>query len=419
MTIKMLTGGGFIGGTITTTTAVQFFALGGAGFGSNFPWSAESHAQITARVAGTFTNAGIRVFTGAAGTHTAGLRKNGASGTLVISVTASTTGWFSDSTHTDTIASGDTICGFVQTTASFSESFSQFSIQFSPTTGATTWYAFSSQGDNLGQSSASTTNYWPIAGMSHNSAGFYGTETSAQVRVRAAGTLSRLQIFIKTNTSVNAATFRTRKNTANGGQSVSITAATTGLFEDASNTDSVVATDLTNYSITTGASTVGLTISMFSVQFTSAVTGQDITTGITSPTGISATVTTYWNIFGWTAASTTEVGQKTKIPFICTLSNARLRVTSNSSSIAETFKCRINGADGAQSASITASTAGIFEDITNTDSISAGDDVNYAISAGNNANVLVSWTAMTMDAAGAPGGGGGSGRTKSNSVVLG
>lgn len=417
MTSKMLTGSGYAGATIAFTTAIQFFPLGGAGFNTDFVGT-EANALITARVAGIFSNAGIRVVNGASGTHTAGIRKNSAPGNLSISCTASTSGWFTDAVHTDAIVSGDTICGFIHTTASFSESWSTFSVQFSPTTGATVWYAWAAQSENLTFLSSTATVYIPPAGMSHNTGGTFGTETPAQVKVCAAGTLSRLQVLVKTNSNANAATVRTRKGGVNGGQSVSITAAGTGLFEDASGTDTIATTNLINYQVVTGASTVNMVLTLLSIQFTSSGTNQEIITGQTTSNGISNTVTTYWNIFGWPVSSTTEAPQKTKIPFACTLSFARVSVGTNSSSITETFKCRINGADGNQSATISASTSGIYEDATHSDSVTANDDVNYAISAGNSSSVTIQSMAMTLDGGGG-GGGGGTVHPRSNSVVLG
>lgn len=64
------------------------------------------------------------------------------------------------------------------------------------------------------------------------------------------------------------------------------------------------------------------------------------------------------------------------------LSNLYVLVTANTVVGSTTFRTRVNGANGAQSVSITGLTAGEFEDTTNTDTIAAGDEVNYQMVVG-------------------------------------
>lgn len=64
------------------------------------------------------------------------------------------------------------------------------------------------------------------------------------------------------------------------------------------------------------------------------------------------------------------------------LSNLYIQIATNTVVGASTFKIRKNGADGSESVSITGLTSGEFEDTTNTDTVSVGDEVNYQIIGG-------------------------------------
>ena len=62
-----------------------------------------------------------------------------------------------------------------------------------------------------------------------------------------------------------------------------------------------------------------------------------------------------------------------------TLSKLWVFVTPNPPTGAATVKIRKNGADGNMSVSIPANTSGIFEDNSNTDTVAAGDTLDYAV----------------------------------------
>src|SRR3990167_11137323 len=77
------------------------------------------------------------------------------------------------------------------------------------------------------------------------------TEANRQITYRSAGTLSNLWVNVDSNTLDGTTTIRTRINGANGAQSVSFASSTTGIAEDTTNSDTIVAGDEVNYSLVT------------------------------------------------------------------------------------------------------------------------------------------------------------------------
>lgn len=88
-------------------------------------------------------------------------------------------------------------------------------------------------------STVNTTTYFPIiGGLVLNS-----TENNVNIPFRTPGNISKLHIGLFSNTTTSTTTVRTRKNNANGNQTISIPSGTTGMFEDTSNSDTIAAGD--------------------------------------------------------------------------------------------------------------------------------------------------------------------------------
>src|ERR1044072_9269118 len=84
---------------------------------------------------------------------------------------------------------------------------------------------------------ANTTEYNWLAGSQSVNA----TENNRHILFRTAGTLSNFCVRLMTNTVAATSTIRTRKNSNNGGQTVSPGSTATGWFEDTTGTDSISA----------------------------------------------------------------------------------------------------------------------------------------------------------------------------------
>jgi len=201
-------------------------------------------------------------------------------------------------------------------------------------------------------------------------------------------TWDRLYVYINTNTLDDTTTIRSRKSGANGNQSVSIGAGTTGTFEDNVNSDSLVSGDYFSWQCDTSVSTSGaIDVRIFASRLTTASNTTPII-GHNSDQNLDAGQTWYAALGGFMWDSSESKTQRT-FRTISTLSNFRVTVSSNGSDGVSTFTVRVNGANGNQSVSVGAGATGVFEDAVNTDNIAVGDEVNYqAVIGGTSGNVL-------------------------------
>jgi hypothetical protein len=207
------------------------------------------------------------------------------------------------------------------------------------------------------------------------------TEAESQITYHSAGILSKLYCLVTSNNR-GASTLKVRKNGADGSQSLSIADSTTGQFEDASNTDTVSDGDELNYSLSTGAGGTGLTVPIFSCLFSASanttVKLASVTTGIATT---SSGVTRFTLVAGTlsTMATSDETFTALDINTAGVWENLFVYINTNARTTSTTVKTRINAADGNQSVSIGAGATGIFEDTSNTDTVSVNDNLDYSM----------------------------------------
>lgn len=210
------------------------------------------------------------------------------------------------------------------------------------------------------------------------------TETNREIAFNSAGTLSKFLVYI--GASGTGVSLTVRKNNADTALTVS-PGSSSGLFEDTTNTVSVAAGDKISVKVVT---TTGPTINQISLVF-DATTNTNQVLGIANSTLSTASVTRYHVIAGVTAGngSTTEGNVTYDAPKAGTLKRLACRVSANSrSGSATTIKTRKNAADGGMSLTIGTSATGVFEDTSNTMSVSAGDDLCYASVTGTGTQTL-------------------------------
>lgn len=235
----------------------------------------------------------------------------------------------------------------------------------------------------------SATRYMMIGACHASGVSGFTTEADAQLKIRAAGKLSRLSIRVKTNGRSTNSTVTTRKNAAAGAGSITITASTTGIFEDTSFTDTVAADDLINLRHVTGSGTGSQVITHGLMRFiptSGTVAPLCYSFRNTGGLGFStASTTVYAGMHGSHAANTqptTEARLQVKTKVTQVISHARVYVLSNTRTTNGSVKFRKNGADGNLNVTITASTAGQFEDTSNSDSPAVDDLINWSITTG-------------------------------------
>jgi hypothetical protein len=233
-------------------------------------------------------------------------------------------------------------------------------------------------------STANTTEYWtPISGPSVGTT----TEAQAEIKVRSAGILSALYVRVGSVANGGTHTLRTRKNGANGGQSVTINA--TGVFEDTTNTDTLASTDTFCYQSTPSGSTNTFTWWIISNIFNA--TTDSVSFLNTWMQTSQATASTNW-FFPLTSRCnnniTTETFQKCRLRKAGTLKNVGVRSQTNRATTTN-IRLRKNGANANSIAAVTGGgAAGWYEDTTNTDSVTAGDDWNFVLTTGTGTDTL-------------------------------
>lgn len=239
------------------------------------------------------------------------------------------------------------------------------------------------QSDDLGSIAAVSTTFRRVGqGASMESS---TVESERQVRYRTAGTLSKLYVTILTNDR-GASTLRLRKNAANANQVLSITASTTGEFEDAVNTDAVASGDDFNKQLITGA---GGTTFMYKV--TRLLFSSNTLTDILftcNASNINSAATEFNPIVGSPTSLGTENFNRIKIQTAGTFKNLGVFVSANTRDADVSYRLRVNAANVNQVVTIPTVTTGWFEDLVNTDVIAAADFVGYSTVGAGTAGVV-------------------------------
>lgn len=197
----------------------------------------ESNVQGIWRTSGTLQNifANVSAYTYATAS-TIRSRKNTANGNLVL--TPSATGTSQDTVNSDTIVSGDLVNYSITTPVGANSMTLFMGIEFNTTNNTSQVQIGTS--DAGGQSvAAGATNYQGVV----NIGAIDATETNLYAPTNFATTFSNLYVFLVTNGMTTNGTLNFRKNTANGNQTKTLTALTTGYYEDTTNSDTVTTTD--------------------------------------------------------------------------------------------------------------------------------------------------------------------------------
>lgn len=383
MTESVLVG---LGDTTSTATAsTSWFATYGAQGPTSQADTTEADAQLKMRGTPTLKNMYCRVTTnGRAQASTVKSRQNGANAGPSVSITGSTTGNFSDTSGNVTFADGDT-WDVALTTGSGAGSLIVASItaELQYSSAAKTFLS------TFGSIAITALRYINLGGTIASTA----TEVQTQQTALETATLDKLQCIVTLNASTGY-TVKTRKNTANGGQSISVGNAATGFFEDTSGTDSLVAGDVFN--VVVSAPSASTTLTAVGVRYASAAAGtgpaQVAKSGVNT---LAAATTRYSSMFGAPVGNATESLVQAVMPFAATLSKLSCYVPTNASTTSVTLISRKGGANGGQSVSIAGGATGLFHDLSGTDTVAATDMVNTQMS-GSDGNVSFSWIGMLV-----------------------
>lgn len=375
--------------TSSASTTGTNFAMPGVN-SSGLSNATEANRQVPFRAAGILSL--LQILCDAVGTtRSVTLRKAGADQSLIVTMTDTTAGLYTDAVHSVAVAAGDLMnMKTVFTGATFVKSI----VMNFMANGAHAW--FFTIASALTFNTATTVFLGPNGTAA---AVVPATEAFAQHKNRAGACgIIATHMYASANTWSGTTTFRIRVNGVNGNNLITLGASTTGLIEDTAHTDSLVDGDLYCWTITTAAGAGLLTLNSLGMTIvtTAGQVSNDVASRNSAGTARAAGAgqTFYW-IAGGTSVAAAEADAKIQHGFAARLSRLRCVVTANTYTGAATLVTRINGANGNQSVSITAATTGYFEDTTNTDTVGPTDDVNLAVSGGTANSMTVQCFQMT------------------------
>ena len=241
-------------------TAARFYMVGGGQFASNLT---ETPALATALETCTLKNLQVYIRSNSSTGFTFKTRNNGADGALTVSPGSAATGWFEDTTHTDSLAAGDTYC-FTTTAPSATATVGYAGVKYTSATANTC--AINS---NIVANSpaAGATAYFAMGGAKTSA-----TEANCQHSMPFGGTVSKLSARVFSNTSSTDSTLTARINNAGGTLTITIpTGTTSGVIQDTTHTDSFSATNTLDVQFT-GATTGPTTLQWVGALITAAAT---------------------------------------------------------------------------------------------------------------------------------------------------
>lgn len=219
-----------------------------------------------------------------------------------------------------------------------------------------------------GGANSSSDGYFPFSICSIATAN--STEANAQITVKTPFVATNLFINITASTTTGTSTLRTRKNGANGNQSVSITAGTTGYLEDVTNHDVYAVNDTASFFLDRNGS---MTVAILGCYIQS---DEDI--WVTSAFGSSAQAATAFSGIGLSGPlGTTNTLQRTYVESPLTFRNMSVYITANTWTNTTTYDMRINGSAGNIAVSVPTLSTGEFFDTSNTDTATATQRVQF------------------------------------------
>lgn len=361
----------------------------GAGSTQNFPFfnsnmiAGDNSAIIrrTCVVSGLY----IRVITNSRGASTYKFRINGVDGNQSISIGASSTGEFEDTTNTDNITSGDAVnAQLVVGTGGSSFIFTSGRIFFTPGyAGGTITRVGGTDHDPI--STASTTFFYTIGGRIATG---NTTETGELINFKIPGIVKNLGVEVATNARSTDSTVGLRLNGADSGLVITATASTTGLFENTGTNQAVAVDDTSCIFMRLGTGTGNFRCSRgLYWDYETTTTKYQVFSGQASAAGAALSPsTTYYRAIGGPVDNgvTTEANAQIPAGLSTIFTNLQARVEANSITADSTVTLRKNSAATALTVTITGSTTGLFQDNTHSDSCIGTDQltVEYAMGAG-------------------------------------
>lgn len=369
MPFQTIVGSGFGTGANATDGRLMLMPplVGGyASFGTTSGLT-EAQAQLVWRNPGTIDRPWAAVSNTRVQSNTFGIRINGVLSACAITLPPST-GGLQSGTGSARFADGDLVdLGTIQDSGgSGTFLIVNDAFRFHPDSGSSVAIGCATV---AGNAIASTNGFTPMFAFMQNT-----TEANAQMPANVGGTLSRLRVSVISNTYSQALTIRTRINGANGNQSVTIPSATTGDFEDTTNSDVVAATDLVNFNQTSVAGTGNASAAYLACRLSPTVAGQYPLVGYIATGGSITATFKFLNFCGRPVGSNTQAtaSAQSRMQHSAILSRFGVKVSANAATVASTGVLQVAGVNQAPTITIPGATTGTFQDTTNSATINSG-----------------------------------------------
>ena len=356
------------------------FAAGSTGFvsigGHLFEgFSSEARSQTMARSAYTLAKLLVRAVANAtSASSTVTSRVASGAGAQSVSIGATLTGLFQDTTNSDSIASGSVFNNRVVTGAGGTLTLSIIAYTLAHATANDFVLVGSYPGEQL----------FPVASAAYAAIGgrsdYTTPEALAQFTFRAVATLSNVRMYVEFNTCVDNETITLRKNGANGNQIGSILAGTTGSIEDTTNSDSVAVGDEICYEYSQESGAGSLTWTLTNMKCISAHRPR-----VSDAHAAAVAADQYFSLDGQILDNTTEANVQLEARSSFNAANLLANVQTHGASSGVNLFFRVGGVNSVLTVTIPDSTTGVVEDTTNSVSIVSGDLYNWFMDHGGGA----------------------------------
>lgn len=339
----------------------------------------QARRQVPIYSAGSFSDYKVNIFSNSLDVNaTLGLQVAGSTVNNVVTVTASTTGYFTV-TASDSVTSGQLVNYIASASAGSGVLRQRPSISFSASSNTAQLLIFGDGGASY-IPDAGETIYWSLGDGTNDNT----TESRFGFTFKTGGTLRNASYYTSGNAAAVNTTVRIRIDGANVNLAITVTAATTGLFQDTSNTDTVTDTDVINWSVGRSADSANLIGQFVAVEFITTDSTFQIFGG-TNGTETAAAATSYFLVPGGAvpSKSTTEINSENTVGLSFVASNLEINIIANASITDGSFTLWPSGGSSALTTVITALTTGLYVDNTNTVQVNNGNTLNFNLITGS------------------------------------
>lgn len=374
------------GGSATLSTSNTFYIPVGQTY-AIFSQTTYANAATTVQTAGYIKNLRCYVSANAATARTMTLYKNGSPTALTLTIGASATGAFEDSTNMVTVSAGDTLAIGIVMNAATSITIKSVTCDFLATDATVLLSSLSASTQAVNADRYTRPN--GITGLSTADDGV------TNMVVPTAATFKNIQVYAATNTGTNNTDFYLRKNMTNSALVTTVTTAT-GLFADTVNTVSVAQGDTVNYFFDElGTSNFAMT--RFGSEANSS-TGKGFVFSAQVGGTIGSGATRYRGVSGYSMVETTEAPAEIVLRGTGTIRKMYTNITGNSLVGTCDFTMRKNNADTALTFQVLAAGTGSYSDTTNSFTYADGDRICIkSVTSAGTGTLTVPWFSFEIE----------------------